>query len=173
MTVFLTPEGKPFYAGTDFPNEPRHGMPSFRQILSGVTQAWNNDRENVVSSAGEVATQLQALSDVGFETQALDAAILRSALRRLGQQFDPTWGGFGDAPKFPQPMTLELLLRESLGDRGSSALEMAELTLQKMAQGGMYDQLGGGFARYSVDRRWLGTFSDQSLNLSREKCGVI
>jgi len=155
MTVFLTPEGKPFYAGTYFPNEPRHGMPSFRQILTGVAQAWNNDRENVVGSAGEVAKQLQALAGVRFETQALDAAILRSALRGLGQRFDPTWGGFGDAPKFPQPMTIEFLLRESLGDGGSTALEMAETTLQKMAQGGMYDQLGGGFARYSVDRRWL------------------
>jgi hypothetical protein len=155
MTVFLTPEGKPFYAGTYFPNEPRHGMPSFRQILTGVTEAWNNDRENVVSSAGEVANRLQALSGVAIETQALDAEILRSALRGLGQRFDPSWGGFGDAPKFPQPMTIELLLRESLADRGSSALEMAELTLQKMAQGGMYDQLGGGFARYSVDHRWL------------------
>jgi uncharacterized protein YyaL (SSP411 family) len=155
MTVFLTPDGKPFYAGTYFPNEPRQGMPSFRQILTGVTKAWNDDRENVVNSAGEVASQLEALSGVGFEEGALDADILRSALRRLTQRFDPTWGGFGDAPKFPQPMTIELLLRESLRSDGSNALEMAEQTLKKMAQGGMYDHLGGGFARYSVDHRWL------------------
>ncbi len=155
MTVFLTPDGRPFYAGTYFPNEPRHGMPSFQQILTGVTKAWRNDRENVVGSAGEVAEQLQALSGVGFENQPLDTEVLRSALRGLGQRFDATWGGFGDAPKFPQPMAIELLLRESLRGEESNALEMAEATLRKMAQGGMYDQLGGGFARYSVDHRWL------------------
>ena len=155
MTVFLTPDGKPFYAGTYFPNEPRQGMPSFRQILTGVTQAWDRDRENVVGSATEVAQQLQALSGVGFEEQALDPEIFRNALRGLGQQFDPTWGGFGDAPKFPQPMTIEFLLRESLRGEGDNALQMAEATLRKMAEGGMYDQVGGGFARYSVDHRWL------------------
>jgi uncharacterized protein YyaL (SSP411 family) len=155
MTVFLTPDGKPFYAGTYFPNEPRHGMPSFRQILTGVTQAWNTDRENVVGSAGQVAEQLQALSDVGFEAQELDAEILRSAVRGLQGRFDPSWGGFGDAPKFPQPMTIEFLLREFVRVQDSDALEMAEVTLRKMARGGMYDQLGGGFARYSVDHRWL------------------
>ena len=155
MTVFLTPDGKPFYAGTYFPNEPRHGMPSFRQILTGVTEAWNKDRENVLESAGQVAQQLQALSDVGLDAQALDAEVFRSAVRGLSQRFDPSWGGFGDAPKFPQAMTIEFLLREFVRDRSSKALEMAEVTLRKMAQGGMYDQIGGGFARYSVDHRWL------------------
>jgi uncharacterized protein YyaL (SSP411 family) len=130
-------------------------MPSFRQILTGVTKAWNDDRENVVGSAGEVANRLQALSGVGFEAEPLDVEVFTSALRGLGQQFDPTWGGFGSAPKFPQPMTIELLLRESLRNEGTDALEMAELTLRKMADGGMYDHLGGGFARYSVDHRWL------------------
>ena len=155
MTVFLTPDGKPFYAGTYFPDEPRHGMPSFRQILTGVTEAWHRDRDNVEGSAGEVAEQLQALSGVGFEERALDSEIFRSAIRGLGQQFDPTWGGFGEAPKFPQPMTIEFLLRESIRDDGDNALQMAEVTLRKMAEGGMYDQIGGGFARYSVDHRWL------------------
>ena len=155
MTVFLTPDGKPFYAGTYFPNEPRHGMPSFRQFLTGVTEAWNKDRENVLESAGQVAQQLQALSDVGLDAQALDAEVFRSAVRGLSQRFDPSWGGFGDAPKFPQAMTIEFLLREFVRDRSSKALEMAEVTLRKMAQGGMYDQIGGGFARYSVDHRWL------------------
>jgi uncharacterized protein YyaL (SSP411 family) len=155
MTVFLTPDGKPFYAGTYFPNEPRHGMASFQQILTGVIQAWRNDRENVVGSASEVAQQLQALSGVGFEEQPLDEEIFRSALRGLGQRFDANWGGFGDAPKFPQPMTIEFLLRESIRGENDNALEMAEGTLRKMAEGGMYDQIGGGFARYSVDHRWL------------------
>ena len=155
MTVFLTPDGKPFYAGTYFPDEPRHGMPSFRQILTGVTQAWQRDRENVDGSASEVAERLQALSSVGFEQQPLDSDTLRDALRGLDQQFDATWGGFGEAPKFPQPMTIELLLREFLRSKDEHALEMAETTLQKMAEGGMWDQIGGGFARYSVDHRWL------------------
>ncbi len=155
MTVFLTPEGEPFYAGTYFPNEPRHGMPAFRQILAGVSQAWQTDRKNVLGSATEVAAQLQALSQVGLESQAVDSDVFKSALRGLGHRFDPTWGGFGDAPKFPQPMTIEFLLRESVREEGGDALEMAELTLRKMAEGGMYDQIGGGFARYSVDHRWL------------------
>jgi hypothetical protein len=155
MTVFLTPDGKPFYAGTYFPNEPRHGMPSFRQILTGVTQAWNDDRERVLSSAGEVAEQLHALSEVGFDEGTLGTNVFRSALRGLSSRFDPSWGGFGDAPKFPQPMTLEFLLRESIRSGDASALEMAEVTLRKMAEGGIYDHLGGGFARYSVDHRWL------------------
>ncbi len=155
MTVFLTPDGKPFYAGTYFPNEPRHGMPSFRQILTGVSQAWDNDRENVVNSASEVAEQLRALSSVALETGAVTEDVLRGAMRALAGNFDSIWGGFGGAPKFPQPMSLEFLLRQHLRDPESDALAMAEKALKKMAQGGMYDQIGGGFARYSVDDRWL------------------
>ena len=155
MTVFLTPKGEPFYAGTYFPNEPRHGMPSFRQILTGVSQAWNNDRDKVMRSAGEVAGQLRELSAPSLSPRALDPEIFRSALRGLAQRNDSLWGGFSDAPKFPQPMVLEFLLRENLRNRNSRALEMAVVTLRRMAEGGMYDQIGGGFARYSVDHRWL------------------
>ena len=155
MTVFLTPDAKPFYAGTYFPNEPRYGMPSFRQILTGVKQAWDDDRENVLSSAGEVTQQLRALSSVPLEATTVTEEVLKAALRGLERSFDPTWGGFGAAPKFPQPMTLEFLLQQHLRDPDSNALAMAETTLQRMAQGGMYDQIGGGFARYSVDHRWL------------------
>ena len=155
MTVFLTPDGKPFYAGTYFPKEPRYGMPSFRQILTGIAQAWNDEREDVLSSAGEVAAQLRALSDVGLEHGAVDAKVLRGALRALETNFDATWGGFGGAPKFPAPMALDFLLGQHLRDQDSSALAMVEKTLQKMAEGGIYDQIGGGFARYSVDQRWL------------------
>ncbi|MGD8824808.1 MAG: thioredoxin domain-containing protein, partial [Myxococcales bacterium] len=155
MTVFLTPDGKPFYAGTYFPNEPRHGMPSFRQILTGVSEAWKKDRSNVESSAQEIATQLRALAAMDLGAGQLDSNVFRSALRELERSFDATWGGFGGAPKFPQPMTLEFLLRHSLLDQDPSALAMAETTLEKMARGGMYDQVGGGFARYSVDERWL------------------
>ena len=155
MTVFLTPEGKPFYAGTYFPNAPRHGMPSFRQVLAGIARAWKEDRDEVLLSASAIAEQLAALSHMGLELGSLDDGILRSAVRTLAGRFDAVWGGFGGAPKFPQPMTLEFLLRKSLRDGDSNALAMAEKTLEAMARGGMYDQLGGGFARYSVDERWL------------------
>ena len=130
-------------------------MPSFRQILTGVTQAWNDDRDNVLSSAGEVATQLRALSDIGLERGAIDADVLRGALRALETNFDATFGGFGGAPKFPAPMALDFLLGQHLRDHDSSALAMVQKTLTKMAEGGIYDQIGGGFARYSVDQRWL------------------
>ena len=155
MTVFLTPDARPFYAGTYFPDEARHGMPSFRQILTGIKQAWDNDRENVMASAGEVAERLRDLSGVSLEAGAVREEVLDGALLGLAGQFDATWGGFGSAPKFPQPMTLEFLLRQHVREPDSDALAIAEKTLQKMAQGGMYDQLGGGFARYSVDQRWL------------------
>jgi len=155
MTVFLTPEGKPFYAGTYFPDQPRHGMPSFRQILTGIKQAWDGDRDNVLSSAGEVAQQLRQLSTVALEENPVTNDTLRSATRALAGAFDPTWGGFGGAPKFPPSMTLEFLLHQHVRDPDSDALPMVEKTLQKMAKGGMYDQIGGGFARYSVDHKWL------------------
>ncbi|MBW2507020.1 MAG: thioredoxin domain-containing protein [Deltaproteobacteria bacterium] len=155
MTVFLTPDGKPFYAGTYFPNEPRHGMPSFRQILTGVKQAWDDDRENVLSSASEVAEQLRTLSSVALDADAITEDVLHGAVRGLAGNFDAASGGFGGAPKFPQPMTLEFLLRQHLRNPDSDALAMAETTLTKMARGGIYDQVGGGFARYSVDAQWL------------------
>lgn len=155
MTVFLTPDTKPFYAGTYFPKEPRYGMPSFRQILTGVSEAWENDRENVESSAGEVTSQLKGLSSLGLDPSPVEPEIFRGALRALEQSFDAAWGGFGGAPKFPQPMTLEFLLREALREEDSAASNMVETTMKQMARGGIYDQLGGGFSRYSVDARWL------------------
>ena len=155
MTVFLTPDGKPFYAGTYYPDEPRHGMPSFRQILTGIKQAWDQDRENVMSSAGEVSERLGELAGVQLQPGAITEEVLESATRGLAGSFDPTWGGFGSAPKFPQPMALEFLLRQALRSPGAEALAMAEKTLRKMAEGGIYDQIGGGFARYSTDHRWL------------------
>ena len=155
MTVFLTPDAKPFYAGTYYPNEPRHGMPSFRQILTGIKEAWDNDRENVASSAAEVTERLGELAGVALQPGTLSNELLDGAVHRLAGSFDATWGGFGSAPKFPQPMTLEFLLRQGLRHPGSEALAMAETTLRKMAEGGIYDQVGGGFARYSTDDRWL------------------
>jgi len=154
MTVFLTPEGKPFFSGTYFPREPRYGMPAFRQVLSSIAEAWQTRRGEVQHSADDVSRHLkEAVFDL--PPQALRPEVLNQAGRDLASRFDARWGGFGTAPKFPQPMVLEFLLREHLRTGESPPLDMLKLTLQKMARGGMYDQLGGGFARYSTDDRWL------------------
>lgn len=155
MTVFLTPEGQPFYSGTYFPKEPRYGMPSFKQVLLSAADAWQNQQNEVQQSAVDVTRIIQQASDVGSKSEILDTELFAKALYNLTQRFDQTWGGFGKAPKFPQPMVIEFLLREYVRSGDAYALEMAELTLQKMAHGGMYDQLGGGFARYSTDGQWL------------------
>src|SRR5919106_1020225 len=152
MTVFLTPEGEPFYAGTYFPPEDRHGMPGFRRVLLGVAEAWRDRREEL---AGQGKRVVEVISQAARgSTDPFTEDLLREAVRGLRQAFDTEWGGFGRAPKFPQPMTLEVLLRAHL--RGyEEALEMVTVTLDRMASGGMYDQLGGGFHRYSTDRVWL------------------
>ena len=155
MTVFLTPEGRPFYSGTYFPKEARYGMPSFRQILLGVADAWKNKQDEVQEGAEQIIQHIQQTAETNARVDVLDAGILTSAVSDLKQRFDRTWGGFGQAPKFPQPMVIEFLLREHLRGGSGEALEMAEFTLLRMAQGGMYDQIGGGFARYSVDEQWL------------------
>jgi uncharacterized protein YyaL (SSP411 family) len=155
MTVFLTPEGQPFYSGTYFPKEPRYGMPSFKQVLLSAADAWQNQQNEVQQRAVDVTRIIQQASDVGSKSEILDTELFAKALYNLTQRFDQTWGGFGKAPKFPQPMVIEFLLREYVRSGDAYALEMAELTLQKMAHGGMYDQLGGGFARYSTDGQWL------------------
>jgi len=156
MTVFLTPEGRPFYSGTYFPKFPSHGMSSFSQVLLGVANAWDNQQEEVQQSAGEVTRVIQQALDVGGgKGDILDSSIFAQAVHGLTQQFDRTWGGFGSAPKFPQPMVIEFLLREHVRSGDEHALEMAEFTLEKMARGGIYDQLGGGFSRYSTDGEWL------------------
>ena len=155
MTVFLTPEGRPFYSGTYFPKEPRYGMSSFKQILLGVADAWKNQQDKVQEGAEQITRQIQQAVGMSAQVDVLDTGILTTAVNELKQQFDRTWGGFGQVPKFPQPMVIEFLLREHLRGGNDDALGMAELTLQRMAQGGMYDQIGGGFARYSVDEQWL------------------
>ena len=146
MTVFLTPEGEPFFGGTYFPPEPRHGLPSFRQLLAAVADAWKERRAEIERDAGAIVEQLRRTVEPSRDP--LTSALLVDALRRLRQQFDPVWGGFGTEPKFPPASVLEFLLR-----RGE--LEMSTKTLDSMALGGMYDLVGGGFHRYSVDREWL------------------
>ena len=159
MSVFLTPDGHPFYGGTYFPPQPRYGMPSFAQVLNAITAGWQDRRDELVASGQKLvdAIQHQGQADAqpGSRPGELSQDTLHSAFRALQQSFDKTNGGWGQAPKFPQPMILEFLLRyhHSAGD--SAALEMVTHTLEAMARGGMYDQLGGGFHRYSVDDHWL------------------
>ncbi|MEU7060021.1 thioredoxin domain-containing protein [Streptomyces sp. NPDC046197] len=155
MTVFLTPEGEPFYFGTYFPPAPRHGMPSFRQVLEGVRQAWATRREEVTEVAEKIVREL-AGREVNFGgTEAPGEQELAQALLGLTREYDPQRGGFGGAPKFPPSMVIEFLLRHHARTGAEGALQMARDTCERMARGGLYDQLGGGFARYSVDRDWV------------------
>ncbi|MEU5048171.1 thioredoxin domain-containing protein [Streptomyces sp. NPDC021096] len=155
MTVFLTPDAEPFYFGTYFPPEPRHGMPGFVQVLEGVHAAWRDRRDEVGQVAGRIVRDLadRTLSvDTARPPAAEDA---HAALLGLTREFDAVRGGFGGAPKFPPSMALEFLLRHYVRTGSAAALEMAGATCEAMARGGIYDQLGGGFARYSVDAGWV------------------
>ena len=153
LTAFLTPEGKPFYAGTYFPNEDRHGLPAFKKVLTAIANTWHERRSEVEEQGQRVVDALARPGAVSGSTDPLTTDLLHDALRNLRRTFDERWGGFGSAPKFPQAMALGFVLRSHL--RGMpDALEMLTRTLDRMAAGGMYDQVGGGFHRYSVDERW-------------------
>jgi uncharacterized protein len=151
MTVFLTPDGQPFYAGTYFPPEPRHGMASFPQLLSAVAEAWRERRDDIGEQAERLVRAIAATSRVEPSHEPLTSSLLADAERGIERTFEPSHGGFGRAPKFPAASTLELLLRRGSED----ALRMVASTLDGMAAGGFYDVVGGGFHRYSVDDRWL------------------
>jgi uncharacterized protein len=157
MTVFLLPDGTPFFGGTYFPPTRRHGMPSFREILTSVADAYRSRRDEVDRGAAQLRDLLQQkpVLQVRDKQDALAPGVLEIAERAFASAFDPVHGGFGKAPKFPQPMGIEALLRAWRRSQNPQSLQMVELTLDKMAQGGMYDHLGGGFHRYSVDERWL------------------
>jgi uncharacterized protein YyaL (SSP411 family) len=155
MTVFMNADGQPFYFGTYFPPEPRHGMPSFRDLLEGVTAAWRDRRDEVGQVAAQVTGQLAGRA-VSYDAPAPpDGSRLAEALLALTRDFDDRRGGFGGAPKFPPSMVLEFLLRHHARAGAVGALQMAEQTCEAMARGGIYDQLGGGFARYAVDADWV------------------
>ncbi|MBN1221283.1 MAG: thioredoxin domain-containing protein [Anaerolineae bacterium] len=154
MSVFLTPDGKPFYGGTYFPPTPHHGMPGFEQVLRSIARAYHQQKDDVLANADTLVNHINALIPLQIGT-SLDPAVSELAVQTLTRNFDWTNGGFGGAPKFPQPMTYDFLLRAYYRNRKPETLEMVELTLYKMAHGGMYDQLGGGFHRYAVDNRWL------------------
>jgi uncharacterized protein len=154
MTVFLTPEGVPFFGGTYYPPEPQHGLPSFRDVLETISGLYRERRGAVDGSASQLKEALEQASRLSPSSEPLTEQLLGDAAIALRRQFDPEWGGFGGAPKFPPASTLEFLLRMHLrGD--DQALPMVVKTLDAMAAGGMYDLVGGGFHRYSVDRTWL------------------
>jgi hypothetical protein len=148
MTVFLTPDGAPFFGGTYYPPQPRHGLPSFRQLLEAIAHAYRERRSDITEQAAVLVDALRRSAETAPSREPLERGIISQSVAMLRRQFDPEWGGFGRAPKFPPASTIELLLR--IGE-----LDMATKTLDAMAAGGMYDVVGGGFHRYSVDEQWL------------------
>ena len=167
MSVFLAPDGRPFFGGTYFPDTPRHGMPSFRQVLEGVHEAWTTQRSEIDAASGRL---VQAIAEQqGGAAGGAGAAmpgpeVLAQAVGRDRRRSStPAHGGWGRAPKFPQPMTIELLLRRFVAAGDERALTIARASLDAMAAGGIHDQLGGGFHRYSTDARWLVPHFEQML----------
>ncbi|MFT4570956.1 MAG: hypothetical protein ACI8TX_001559 [Hyphomicrobiaceae bacterium] len=154
MTVFLSPDGRPFYAGTYFPPEDRGNMPGFGRVLLGVARAWREDRDKVLESADRVVEFLRADRETGDPTQLSKSGFLNAA-RGLRESMDSEWGGFGSAPKFPGSMCLDLLLAADPLEPDNNDTALVRTALDRMAWGGVYDHLGGGFHRYSVDRFWL------------------
>ncbi len=155
MTCFLTPAGEPFHCGTYYPPTARHGLPGFRQLLDAITKAWRTDGARVRGAAGQIAANLADNAGALLPPTPVDEAATDAAVATLAGEFDAVAGGFGGAPKFPPSMTCEFLLRHHERTGSEPALAMASATMAAMARGGMYDQLAGGFARYSVDAGWV------------------
>jgi uncharacterized protein YyaL (SSP411 family) len=154
LSIFLTPESYPFFGGTYFPPARRYNLPSFREILETIARLWQEDRPRLIQSGKDIITHLQNRQPEIVADRPLDNKILETAIKNLAQSYDWNGGGWGNPPKFPQPMVIEFLLRcAAFGDR--DALDMAKHVLTMMAKGGLYDIVGGGFARYSTDDHWL------------------
>jgi uncharacterized protein len=170
MTVVLDHDGNPFFAGTYFPHRARGGMPAFRQVLEAVTEAWERRPDDVRRVAGDLREHLRR--EAVAVSAPIDAAVLEAAVTRLGTEFDEMHGGFGGAPKFPPSMVLEQLLRHAHRTGSEPPRGMFDATCTAMARGGMYDQLGGGFARYSVDRAWVVPHFEKMLYDNAQLLGV-
>jgi len=155
MTMFLTPEGVPFYGGTYFPPDDRFNMPGFPRVLLSVAEAYRSQPEQVATTASSMLGELRRVGLAEESRDLLSIEILDGAYRKIATNYDRTYGGFGGAPKFPPAMSLEFFLHIHHRTHAAEALEMVTATCRKMAEGGMYDQLGGGFHRYSVDAKWL------------------
>ena len=158
MSVWLTPDLKPFVGGTYFPPEDRYSQPGFKKVLERVASAWKENHDKIVEQGGQIVAALRESQSVGTGEGKIEAAILEAAYKQLDRSYDPKEGGFGNAPKFPRPVTVNFLTRfyarDPKSDADKQALEMVLFTLRKMAAGGMHDHIGGGFHRYSVDRYW-------------------
>jgi uncharacterized protein len=158
MSVWLTPDLKPFVGGTYFPPEDRYGQPAFKAVLERIATAWKENHDKIAEQGGQIVAALRESQSAAPAKGKIDAAILDAAYTQIERSYDPKEGGFGNAPKFPRPVTLNFLTRfyarDPKSESGKHALEMALFTLRKMASGGMHDHLGGGFHRYSVDRYW-------------------
>src|SRR5437773_7382439 len=158
MSVWLTPDLKPFVGGTYFPPEDRYGQPGFKEVLERIGTAWKENHDKIVEQGGQIVAALRDSQSRPTDENKIDPSILDAAYQQLDRSYDPKEGGFGSAPKFPRPVTLNFLTRfyarDPKSDAGKHALEMALFTLRKMAAGGMHDHIGGGFHRYSVDRYW-------------------
>jgi uncharacterized protein len=158
MSVWLTPDLKPFVGGTYFPPEDRYGQPAFRNVLERIATAWKENHDKIVDQGGKIVEALRESQSATTAEGKIDAAILDAAYRQLERSYDSKEGGFGNAPKFPRPVAFNFLTRfyarDTNGESGKHALEMTLFTLRKMAAGGMHDHIGGGFHRYSVDRYW-------------------
>ena len=155
MTMFLTPERKPFYGGTYFPPEDRGGMPGFARILMGVAQAYRDKPQDVEKSVGQILDALQRMAQSPGASRPFAPDVITRSVEAISRAYDSDNGGLGQAPKFPNPGVYELFLRDFHKTKNRRSLEMVTHTLTKMAQGGIYDHLGGGFHRYSVDAKWL------------------
>ena len=162
MSVFLTPDGQPFYGGTYFPPEPHHGLPSFRQVLAGAARAWRDERAQVLASGRNLSETLVRQSRLPSDGDAPTEGLLIAARDELSRRFDTLNGSWGGAPKFPQPMTLDFLLGRIAGGDPAGG-PMVRYTLDRMADGGIHDQLGGGFHRYATDPIWLVPHFEQML----------
>jgi uncharacterized protein len=155
MSVWLTPQLKPFFGGTYFPPDSRYGRPGFREVLQHLARAWKQDRDKVESSSKQVLEQLRAMANSASAGRTPERELFDSGFWQFRRMFDSKWGGFGNAPKFPRPVALNYLLRYHSATNNAEALDMVTATLRGMAAGGMHDHLGGGFHRYSVDERWF------------------
>jgi len=155
LSIFMTPEGKPFFAGTYFPMVSRMGMPGFMDILDQIATMWQKDRERLLKASEDITNAIQPKVDQATRDRFTGLNTLKKGYEQLAMSFDPTWGGFGKAPKFPTPHQLTFLLRWHRRHNNSAALDMVENTLDAMHRGGIFDQIGFGFHRYSVDQKWL------------------
>ena len=163
LTVLMTPDGKPFFAGSYFPKTSRMGMPGLMDILNQLAAMWQNDRNRILTSGDKIVEAIQPGAGSGPSTSLPNQETLKTAYNQLAQSFDTRWGGFNKAPKFPTPHNLTFLLRQHQRDPGSKALEMVEKTLDAMRNGGIFDQVGFGFHRYSVDDQWLAPHFEKML----------